>query len=84
VIKLVSNLRQVSCFLHQQTESHDITEILSKVALNTINHKPSKEAKLILLAHKYIIPHFPGLTQTLKKKMAGKKETTDFGSIPVS
>jgi hypothetical protein len=29
-------LSRYSCFLHQKTDSHDIAEILLKVALNTI------------------------------------------------
>jgi len=44
VIKFVSDLRQVCGFLHvlvfsstNKTDRHDITEILLKVALNTIN-----------------------------------------------
>ena len=43
VIKFVSNLRQVGGFLRysdsstNKTDRHDITEILLKVALNTIN-----------------------------------------------
>ena len=36
VIKFVGNLRHVISFL-SKTDSHDITEILSKVALNTRN-----------------------------------------------
>jgi hypothetical protein len=45
VIKFVSYLRQVGVFLRgtpvsstNKTDCHDITEILLKVALNTINH----------------------------------------------
>jgi hypothetical protein len=48
VIKFVSDLRQVSGFLRvlwvsttNKTDCHNITEILLKVALNTINHKPN-------------------------------------------
>ena len=45
VIKLVSDLRQVSGFLRfsstNKTDHHDITEILLKVALNTIT-KPNQ------------------------------------------
>ena len=44
VIKFVSDVRQVNCFLRvfsvssiNKTDLHDITEILLKVALNTIN-----------------------------------------------
>ena len=44
VIKVVSDLRQVSCFLRifsvsptNKTDLHDITEILLKVALGIIN-----------------------------------------------
>ena len=49
VIKFVSDLRQVGGFLHQNTDRHDTTEILLKVALNTINkqtylHIPNQEA----------------------------------------
>jgi hypothetical protein len=45
VIQFVSDLRQVSGFLRvlrfpPPTDCHNITEILLKVALNTINHKP--------------------------------------------
>ena len=47
VIKFGSDLRQVSGFLRvlqfpppMKTDRHDITEILLKVALNTINHNP--------------------------------------------
>jgi hypothetical protein len=36
VIMFLSDLRQVSGFLHQQTDRHDINEILLKVVLNTI------------------------------------------------
>jgi len=46
VIKFVSDLRQVSHFSlgtpvssTNKTDRHDITEILLKVALNTINHE---------------------------------------------
>ena len=48
VIKFVSDLRQVGGFLRVlqfppsiKTDHHDITKILLKVALNTINHKPT-------------------------------------------
>ena len=48
VIKFVSDLRQVGCFLQVlpfpppiKTDHHDIAEILLKVALNTINLTPS-------------------------------------------
>ena len=37
VIKFVSDLRQVVVFSTNKTDRHDITEILLKVALNTIN-----------------------------------------------
>jgi hypothetical protein len=37
VIKFVSDPRQVGGFLHQTSDIHDITEILLKVALNTLN-----------------------------------------------
>jgi hypothetical protein len=44
VIKFVSDLRQVGSFLRvlrfpppNETDGHDVTEILLKVALNTIN-----------------------------------------------
>jgi len=47
VIKFVSDLQQVSVFFPctpvssiNKTDSHDITEILLKVALKTIHHKP--------------------------------------------
>ena len=47
VVKSVSDLRQVGGFLRvlwfpppMKTDRHDITEILLKVALNTINHNP--------------------------------------------
>ena len=47
VIKFVSDLRQGGGFLlvlwfppPKKTDRHDITEILLKVALSTINHKP--------------------------------------------
>jgi hypothetical protein len=47
VIKFVSDLQQVSGFFPytpvssiNKTDSHDITEILLKVALKTIHHKP--------------------------------------------
>jgi hypothetical protein len=53
VIKFVSDLRQVSGFLRvsftNKTDRHDITEILLKVALNTItppNRNFSKELNL--------------------------------------
>jgi hypothetical protein len=36
VIKIFSDLRQIGGFLHQKTDWHKITEILLKVALNTI------------------------------------------------
>jgi hypothetical protein len=40
VIKFVSDLRQVGCFLRfpppKTNDRHDVTEILLKVALNTI------------------------------------------------
>jgi len=36
VIKLVSDLRQVGGFLTNKTDGHDMTDILLKVALNTI------------------------------------------------
>jgi len=39
VLKLVSDLRQVCGFLTNKTDRTDITEILLKVALNTIYHK---------------------------------------------
>ena len=45
VVKFVSDLREVGVFFHvlpvsstNKTDSHDKTEILLKVALNTINH----------------------------------------------
>ena len=56
VIKFVSDLRQVSGFirysdlLHRKTDLHDITEILLKVALNTIN-----ESSIYLKKKKSII-----------------------------
>ena len=37
VIKFVSDFCQVCGFLHHKTDHHDITEILLKVVLNTIN-----------------------------------------------
>jgi hypothetical protein len=47
VVKSVSDLRQVGGFPRvlwfpppMKTDRHDITEILLKVALNTINHNP--------------------------------------------
>ena len=47
VVKSVSDLRQVGGFLRvlwfpppMKTDRHDITEILLKVALNTIHHNP--------------------------------------------
>ena len=47
VIKFVSDLRQVGCFYqgtpvssNSKTDRYDITEIVLKVALNTINPKP--------------------------------------------
>ena len=49
VIKFISNLWQVSDFLWffftNKTDCHDITEILLKVALNTINNKPVSDNK---------------------------------------
>jgi hypothetical protein len=52
VIKFVSDLRQVGGFLlvspvssPNKTDRHDITEILLKVALNTI--KPNTQTKLM-------------------------------------
>jgi hypothetical protein len=56
VIKFVSDLRQVGGFirysnlLHRKTDLHDITEILLKVALNTIN-----ESSIYLKKKKSII-----------------------------
>ena len=56
VIKFVSDLRQVVGFirysdlLHRKTDLHDITEILLKVALNTIN-----ESSIYLKKKKSII-----------------------------
>ena len=43
VIKFVSDLRQIGCFLRvlRLTEHHDITEILLNVALNTISNQQS-------------------------------------------
>ena len=65
VINFVSDLRQVGGFLRvirfpptNKIDHHDITEILSKVALNTI--KPTNQSKL----HFY----FLYFTQTLLKK----------------
>ena len=53
VIKFVSNLRQISGFFlstsvssTNKTDSHDITEILLKVALNTINQTKPQEQSL--------------------------------------
>ena len=58
VIKFVSNLRQVGGFLWvlgfpppKKNDRHDITEILLKVALNTINHRPFTD--YIKLSTKY-------------------------------
>ena len=49
VIKFATDLRQVDCLSSgtpvsstYKTERHDITVILSKVALNTINQPPKK------------------------------------------
>ena len=36
VIKFISDLHQVSGFLHGKTDCHNIAEILLKVALNTV------------------------------------------------
>jgi len=54
VIKFVSDLRQASGFLRvlpvsstNKTDCHDITEILLKVTLNTIN--PNSSTKLFIL-----------------------------------
>jgi hypothetical protein len=55
VIKFVSDLRQVSSFLqvHQysstnKTDRHDITELLLKVALNTITLNQSKNYTMVI------------------------------------
>ena len=49
VIEFVSDLRQVVGFLQgtmvsstNKTDPHDIAEILLKVVLNTISHKPNR------------------------------------------
>jgi hypothetical protein len=44
VVKIISDLRQVGGFLPStnKTDSHDITEILLKVALNTI-YQPTNQ-----------------------------------------
>jgi hypothetical protein len=56
VIKFVSDLRQVSSI--NKTDRHDITEILLKVALNSINQTKPKTYKLSWL-HKLLEPlHF--------------------------
>jgi len=48
VIKFVSYLWQVCGFLHNKSDSHDITEILLKVALNTITLTPENTSHLTL------------------------------------
>jgi hypothetical protein len=54
VIKVVSDLRQVGGFLKvsstNKTDRHDITEILLKVALNTIK-QTNKSNNIIQLLH---------------------------------
>jgi hypothetical protein len=54
VIKVVSDLRQVGGFLKvsstNKTDRHDITEILLKVALNTIK-QTNKPNNIIQLLH---------------------------------
>ena len=44
VIKFVSDLRQVSVFFEysNETDRHNITELLLKVTLNTIQNQPTK------------------------------------------
>ena len=50
VMKFVGDLRQVGGFLHHtKTDHHDITEILLKVALNTITHPLSLYVSLYTL-----------------------------------
>jgi hypothetical protein len=55
VIKFVSDLRQVGGFLvtsvssTNKTDRHDITEILLKVALNTINPNQTSSRKINVL-----------------------------------
>jgi hypothetical protein len=60
VIKFVSYLRQVSGFLPvsftNKTDRHDITEILLKVALNTINQPISLNFNFMVLYY----PQNPG------------------------
>jgi hypothetical protein len=49
VIKFVSDLRQVGGFLQvltNKTDCHDLTEILLKVALNTINLNQTSTVKM--------------------------------------
>ena len=57
VIKFISDLRQVGGFPRvirfsspQKTDRHDITEILLKVALNTINHNHKQTYHVSLLS----------------------------------
>jgi len=52
VIKFVSDLRQVGGFLWfnystNKTDHHDITEILLKVTLNTINQKLERNTEIL-------------------------------------
>ena len=57
VIKFVSDLRQVSGFLWfpHKTDHHDITEILLKVALSTINQPTFVQLDHAASLHKLII-----------------------------
>jgi gamma-glutamylcyclotransferase (GGCT)/AIG2-like uncharacterized protein YtfP len=58
VIKFVSDLRQVGCFLRvsstNKTDRHDITEILLKVALSTINQSNHSKIFSMTLHYDYI------------------------------
>jgi hypothetical protein len=63
VIKVVSDMQQVGCFL--RVRRHDITEILLKVALNTIKQTKQKSClgyqlmnwyKILLARHQATVP----------------------------
>ena len=63
MIKFVSDLRQVGCFLlvlrfppNNDTNRNDTTEILLKVALNTIIHNPvvTMDAIVKILSHNVV------------------------------
>ena len=59
MIKVVSDLRQVGGLLRfpiiNKTDRHDITEILLKVALNTININQTTSYNVLISFHMFVL-----------------------------